>query len=173
MCSSDLLWCAEQNFTVPVQGVRFFNVYGRNEGHKAQPSPIRRYIESAITTRKLTVWHDKGRLGSRDFISVDDCISAMMRLKQSKVSGVYNIGTGKQLTFEDIARLIQKHVGIENAQIYVTPMPEHMIEKYQWESCANLNKLLTVIPDWNPQTVEQWLDQNFTLLYNKISKEIL
>ena len=73
------LWCAEQNFTVPVQGVRFFNVYGRNEGHKAQPSPIRRYIESAITTRKLTVWHDKGRLGSRDFISVDDCISAMMR----------------------------------------------------------------------------------------------
>jgi len=50
-------WCATQTFTVPVQGVRFFNVYGRNEGHKKQPSPIRRYIEQAITQRKLTVWH--------------------------------------------------------------------------------------------------------------------
>ena len=167
------MWCAEQKFDVPVQGMRFFNVYGRNEGHKAQPSPVRRYIESAITNRKLTVWHHNGRLGSRDFISVDDCIKGMLALKDTGVSGVYNLGTGQQLTFEDIAKLIQKHVGLDNAQIYISPMPDHMIEKYQWESCANLNKLLKVIPDWNPDTVEQWLDKNFETLYNKICEEIL
>ena len=166
-------WCAGLDLTVPVQGMRFFNVYGRNEGHKNQPSPIRRYVEQAITQRRLTVWEHEGRLGSRDFISIDDCIDAMMKLKQSKVSGVYNIGTGRQLTFKDIAVSIQRKVGVENAQIMTVPMPDDVVKNYQWESLANLNKLIQVIPDWNPQTVDQWLDNNFDNLYNKVSKEIL
>ena len=163
-------WCATQNFTVPVQGVRFFNVYGRNEGHKQQPSPVRRYMEQAITQRKLIVWQHQGRLGSRDFVSIDDCITAMLELKKAKVSGVYNIGTGVQLTFQDIAHSIQRKFGIENIQVQIIPMPEHMVEKYQWESCADLNKLKSVV-SWIPQTVDDWLDENFDSLYNKILKE--
>ena len=167
------MWCAEQKFTVPVQGVRFFNVYGRNEGHKNQPSPVRRYIEQSLTQRRLTVYEHEGRLGSRDFISVDDCIRAMIKLKDARVSGVYNIGTGQQLTFADIARAIQRKVGMENAQVMTIPMPEHMVQKYQWESLADLNKLKSVVPDWNPQTVDEWLDDNFETLYTKIKEEIL
>ena len=165
-------WCATQDFSVPVQGMRFFNVYGRNEGHKNQPSPVRRYIEQAITQRRLTVWQHEGRLGSRDFISVDDCITAMSKLKDAGVSGVYNIGTGTQLTFQDIAQSIQRKVGAANAQIMIVPMPDHMVEKYQWESRADLNKLKSVIPDWNPKTVDEWLDINFDMLYNKVQEEL-
>lgn len=166
-------WCAEQQFTVPVQGVRFFNVYGRNEGHKQQPSPIRRYVEQAITGHKLTVWHHDGKLGSRDFISIDDCIKGMLQLRDTGVSGVYNIGTGQQLTFQDIARSVQRKVGVENCQVYVVPMPTNMVKTYQWESLANLDKLKTVLPEWNTQTVDEWLDINFEKLYNKIREELL
>jgi ADP-L-glycero-D-manno-heptose 6-epimerase len=161
-------WCATQDFSVPVQGMRFFNVYGRNEGHKAQPSPIRRYMQQAIAGETLTVWNHNGRLGTRDFVSVDDCISAMMQLKQARVSGVYNIGTGQQLTFQDIAHSIQRR--FLNAQVQSEPMPAHMVEKYQWESRADLNKLKSVI-SWNPQSVDTWLDRNFDTLYNKIINE--
>lgn len=166
-------WCATQNFTVPVQGVRFFNVYGRNEGHKVQPSPIRRYIVQGIQERRLTVYQHEGKLGSRDFISIDDCINAMLRLKDAQVSGVYNVGTGVQLTFKDIAESIQKRFGVENVQVMVVPMPDAMVKTYQWESQANLNKLKEAIGDWNPYTVDQWLEENFETLYNKIQKEIL
>jgi ADP-L-glycero-D-manno-heptose 6-epimerase len=165
-------WCAEQTFGYPVQGVRFFNVYGRNEGHKSQPSPIRTYIKQAISQRKLTVWEHQGRMGQRDFVSVDDCIDAMLKLKSAGVSGVYNIGTGRQQTFADIAHSIQSKLGVENIQVLTVPMPKHMVEKYQWESCANLNKLKQVIPTWRPKTVDEWLDINFQTLYNKIQKEI-
>jgi ADP-L-glycero-D-manno-heptose 6-epimerase len=165
-------WCAEQDFSVPVQGMRFFNVYGRNETHKDQPSPICRYIKSAVAERKLTVWHHHGRVGSRDFISVDDCIDAMMRLKDSGVRGVYNIGTGYQQTFEDVARCVQKHLGINEYKIYVVPMPDDMVPTYQWESLADLTKLKSVLPTWNPQSVDQWLDKNFEDVYNKIQKEL-
>jgi nucleoside-diphosphate-sugar epimerase len=161
-------WCATQNFTVPVQGMRFFNVYGRNEGHKTQPSPIRTYMRKAIAGEPLTVWHHNGRMGTRDFVSVDDGISAMMQLKDTGISGVYNVGTGVQLTFEDIAHNIQHR--FSDVQVLMKPMPEHMVEKYQWESCADLNKLQAAI-SWNPQSVDQWLDNNFDILYNKIINE--
>jgi hypothetical protein len=59
---------------------------------------------------------------------------------------------------------------MENAQIMTIPMPEHMVEKYQWESRADLNKLRSAIP-WNPQSVDQWLDNNFETLLNKIINE--
>ena len=161
-------WVASRYFSVPVQGMRFFNVYGRNEAHKAQPSPIRTYMKQAIAGQPLTVWNHNGRLGTRDFVSVDDCIQAMMQLKDAGVSGVYNIGTGVQLTFEDIAHSVQRRC--DNVQVVLEPMPEHMVEKYQWESRADLNKLQSTIP-WNPQSVDQWLDKNFNNLYNKIINE--
>lgn len=165
-------WVASRKWDIPVQGMRFFNVYGRNEGHKSQPSPVRRYIEQAISQRRLTVWHHEGRLGSRDFISVDDCINAMLRLKERRVSGVFNIGTGQQMTFKDVANSIQRKLGKENIQVVVAPMPEHMIKTYQWESCASLDRLIATLHKWNPQTVDQWLDNNFEELYNKIQKEL-
>lgn len=165
-------WVLSKKFSVPVQGVRFFNVYGRNEGHKRQPSPVRRYIEQAITQRRLTVWNHNGRLGSRDFISVDDCIDAMLLLKNTKESGLFNIGTGRQLTFEDIAKSIQRKFGVESVQIQSTPMPDQMVPAYQWESCADTRKLISLLPNWNPDTVDQWLDKNFESLYNKILEEI-
>jgi ADP-L-glycero-D-manno-heptose 6-epimerase len=161
-------WVATQNFTVPVQGMRFFNVYGRNEAHKAQPSPVRTYMRQAIAGQPLKVWHHDGRLGTRDFVSVDDCISAMMQLKAAEVSGVYNVGTGVQLTFQDIAHSIQRR--FNNVPVVLELMPEHMVEKYQWESRADLNKLQSAI-SWNPQSVDQWLDNNFDILYNKIINE--
>ncbi len=161
-------WCATQNFSVPVQGMRFFNVYGRNEGHKAQPSPIRRYMAQAMAGEPLVVWDHKGRLGTRDFVSVDDCIQAMMRLKDAGVNGVYNVGTGQPQTFYDIALSVQRRCN--NVPVLLGPMPEHMVEKYQWESCADLNKLQSTI-SWRPQTVDQWLDNNFDKLYNKIQNE--
>jgi ADP-L-glycero-D-manno-heptose 6-epimerase len=164
-------WVLSKKFKVPVQSVRFFNVYGRNEGHKRQCSPVRRYIEQAITQRRLTVWEHEGRLGSRDFISIDDCIDAMMALKDTKETGVFNVGTGQQLTFKDIAQSIQRKMGVENVQVVMAPMPEHMVEKYQWESCADLNKLQATI-SWTPLTVDEWLDINFNALYNKVQKEL-
>jgi nucleoside-diphosphate-sugar epimerase len=97
----------------------------------------------------------------------------MLRLKDAGVSGVYNVGTGVQLTFKDIAESIQKRFGVENVQVLVVPMPENMVKTYQWESQANLNKLKAAIGEWNPLSVDDWLEENFETLYNKIQKEIL
>ena len=92
----------------------------------------------------------------------------MMLLKDAGISGVYNVGTGTQLTFADIAHSVQRRCN--NVPVLLEPMPEHMVEKYQWESRADLNKLQSTI-SWTPQSVDQWLDKNFDTLYNKIINE--
>jgi hypothetical protein len=92
----------------------------------------------------------------------------MMQLKATGISGVYNVGTGVQLTFEDIAHSVQRR--FNNVRVVSESMPEHMVEKYQWESRADLNKLQSTI-SWNPQSVDEWLDNNFNILYNKIINE--
>jgi ADP-L-glycero-D-manno-heptose 6-epimerase len=165
-------WCGEQKFSVPVQGVRFFNVYGRKEQHKRQPSPVRRFLDQAATERKLTVWHHQGRYGSRDFISIDDTIQAMEKLRATGASGIYNIGTGKTDTFYDIAKTCQRLQGVTECQLTVVPMPEHMLATYQWESCANLDKLRQAIPDWNPESIHDWLEHNWKTLYNQTIEDL-
>ena len=165
-------WCAAQQFSVPVQGVRFFNVYGRKEQHKRQPSPVRRFLDQAATERKLTVWHHNGKFGSRDFISIDDTIQAMEKLRAAGVSGVYNIGTGKTDTFYDIAKTCQRLQGVASCQLAVVPMPDSMLKTYQWESQAHLDKLLSVIPDWNPESIHDWLERNWQMLYNNTIKDM-
>jgi len=165
-------WCGEQKFSVPVQGVRFFNVYGRKEQHKRQPSPVRRFLDQAATEHKLTVWHHQGRYGSRDFISIDDTIQAMEKLRATGASGIYNIGTGKTDTFYDIAKTCQRLQGVTECQLIVVPMPEHMLATYQWESCANLDKLRQAIPDWNPESIHDWLEHNWKTLYNQTIEDL-
>jgi hypothetical protein len=63
-------------------------------------------------------------------------------------------------------------LGINEYKIYVVPMPDDMVPTYQWESLADLTKLKSVLPTWNPQSVDQWLDKNFEAVYNKIQKEL-
>jgi ADP-L-glycero-D-manno-heptose 6-epimerase len=165
-------WCAEQTFSVPVQGVRFFNVYGRKEQHKKQPSPVRRFLNQAATERQLTVWHHNGRFGSRDFISIDDTIQGMEKLRAAAVSGVYNIGTGKTDSFYDIAKTCQRLQGVTQCKLFSVPMPVAMLATYQWESRANLDKLHRVIPDWNPENIHDWLERNWQILYNQTIEDM-
>lgn len=165
-------WVSQSSFSVPVQGMRFFNVYGLYEGHKKQPSPLRRFMEQAQTQRRITVWEHEGRLGSRDFIAVDDCVKAMMGLSQRGASGIFNIGTGRQMTFMDVARLMQQYLGVTNCQVQLVPMPTDMVEKYQWDSLANLDRLRAFLPSWKPETMESWLDRNWDQLYNIVREDL-
>jgi hypothetical protein len=51
-------------------------------------------------------------------------------------------------------------------------MPDSMLKTYQWESQAHLDKLLSVIPDWNPESIHDWLERNWQMLYNNTIKDM-
>lgn len=138
-----------KNEPIPPQwaGLKFFNVYGPNEYHKEdQMSVICKLYPQVMAgaTAKLFKSHhpdydDGGQL--RDFVYVKDCVAVMMfLLKQPKVCGLFNVGTGEARSFKDLAEATFKAAGKEPKINYID-MPEQLRDKYQYFTQANMDKL--------------------------------
>lgn len=128
-------------------GLKFFNVYGPNEYHKGAMQSVISHIfpvASRGEAAKLFQSHrpDFEHGGQmRDFVSVDDCVNVMMwLLDNDEVSGLFNCGTGQARAFKDLAAAVYAALGME-AKIEYVPTPEHIRDKYQYFTQANMNKL--------------------------------
>ncbi|WP_317899326.1 ADP-glyceromanno-heptose 6-epimerase [Aurantibacillus circumpalustris] len=144
-------WAIQQKETPPHwQGLKFFNVYGPNEYHKARmASVIFHSFYQIKNTGKVKLFRshnpnytDGGQL--RDFVYVKDVVNVIWFLysKQPK-SGIYNLGSGKARTFLDLAEATFKALNIEpNIEFIDTPID--IRDKYQYFTEANMQKLISV-----------------------------
>lgn len=134
---------------VPPQwaGLKFFNVYGPNEYHKGdQMSVVCKLYPQVINGAAARLfksphpdYEDGGQI--RDFVYVKDCVSVMLWLYDNPdVSGLFNVGTGKGRTFEDLAKSVFSAVDIEPKLNYID-MPQELQDKYQYFTQANVQKL--------------------------------
>lgn len=128
-------------------GLKFFNVYGPNEYHKGTMQSVVSHVfpvASKGEVAKLFKSHrpdyeDGGQL--RDFVSVDDCVDVMMWLLDNPdVSGLFNCGTGQARPFKDLAAAVYLALG-QDPKIDYIPTPEHLRDKYQYYTQADMSKL--------------------------------
>lgn len=150
-------WVMERKFP-NVQGFRYFNVYGNFEHHKSdQASPVSKFTWQALRDGKIKVFENSHKY-LRDFVSVSDvCNAHISFLFKDNVSGIFNIGTGKPVSFLDVASCIARKY---NAKITEIPMPENLKAGYQKFTKANLNKFHNILPDFNFVSVENWIKYN-------------
>jgi len=128
-------------------GLKFFNVYGPNEYHKNRMASVIYHAFNQINeTGKLKLFkshRDDYADGEqkRDFIYVKDVCDVMMyfMIHRSK-PGIYNLGTGKAETFNSLANAVFKAMSKETVLEYIDT-PEDIRDKYQYYTCADLNKL--------------------------------
>ena len=100
------------SLTAQVVGLRYFNVYGPQEQHKGRMASVAFHNMNQFLAegyvRLFGGWDgyaDGGQL--RDFISVDDVVDVNLHfLEHSKVSGIFNCGTGRAQPFNDVARAV-------------------------------------------------------------------
>jgi len=141
------LWCKRQGLLDKFVGVKYFNVFGPNEYHKGDMRSfvLKAYEQINATGRvKLFKSHrddyaDGGQL--RDFIYVRDAVAmTLFFLERPDTAGLYNIGTGKARSWNDLAGAVfgamDKPVNIE----YID-MPEILRDKYQYFTQADISKL--------------------------------
>ncbi len=115
-----------------VQGFRYFNVYGEGEEHKGdQASPISKFTKQARENDIIKIFEDS-EYAFRDFVCVDDVVDVV--LDNTAGSGIYDVGTGNPISFQEVAELIAKK---EGAEIEVIPFPKHLEGKYQEYTCAD------------------------------------
>lgn len=134
---------------VPPQwaGLKFFNVYGPNEYHKSDQKSVVCKLYPQVTAgaaAKLFKSHnpdyqDGGQL--RDFVYVKDCVDVMLWLfENEKISGLFNVGTGKARSFKDLAEATFTAANMKPKITYVD-MPETLRDKYQYFTQADMSKL--------------------------------
>ena len=128
-------------------GLKFFNVYGPNEYHKAGQRSVAHQIypfaekDEAFSLFKSdnVDYKDGGQL--RDFVWVGDCVKVMLWLfEHPKVNGLFNLGTGKARSFSDLATAVYQAAG-KTPQIKFGAMPDNLKGKYQYFTEADMSKL--------------------------------
>jgi ADP-L-glycero-D-manno-heptose 6-epimerase len=141
------IWALSHKLEKKMAGIKFFNVFGPNEYHKGDMSSvIFKAFYQIKETGKVKLfksykkdYEDGGQM--RDFVYVKDCVNAMWwLLKNPKANGIFNLGTGKARTWNDLIKAVftamKKKTNIE----YIA-MPEALRNQYQYFTQAEMKKL--------------------------------
>jgi ADP-L-glycero-D-manno-heptose 6-epimerase len=142
------VWALQQSDAPPHwYGLKFFNVYGPNEYHKARMA--------SVVFHSFNQIHQKGRVALfrshrndfedgkqlRDFIYVKDVVKVIDWLNTHKpASGIYNLGTGKARTFLDLVYAVFEALNKPPVIDWVD-IPEDIRDKYQYFTEADMSKL--------------------------------
>ncbi|MBI3218094.1 MAG: ADP-glyceromanno-heptose 6-epimerase [Bacteroidetes bacterium] len=128
-------------------GLKFFNVYGPNEYHKGRMASVIWHAYNQIQkTGKMKLFkshHPDYKDGEqmRDFVYVNDVTEVCMFLMHHrKNSGIYNLGSGKARTFNDLAKAVFSALD-KPALIEYIETPIDIRDKYQYFTEAKMDKL--------------------------------
>ena len=128
-----------------VVGLRYFNVYGPGESHKAEMASVA--WKSHLQLRESEVvrlFESSDAYGPgeqrRDFVYVDDVAAVnLWFLDHPRASGIFNVGTGRAQTFNDVARAVIAHHG--RGRIEYVPFPPGLRGSYQSFTQADISAL--------------------------------
>jgi len=100
----------QKHTNISIVGLRYFNVYGAREVHKAKTASMMLQLSTQLLSGNVPRLFKYGEQ-KRDFVYIEDVIQANVRSASAKNSGVFNVGSGKARTFNDVVNILQKELG--------------------------------------------------------------
>ena len=153
-----------------VAGLRYFNVYGPREQHKATMASVAFHFNNQIIENgvcRLFEGYDGYADGEqeRDFVFVDDVVKVNLWLWDNpQISDIFNCGTGRCQSFNDVANAVINYH--KKGKIEYIPFPDSLKGAYQSYTRADISRLHKAGYDEPFKTVEQavpeymdWLSQ--------------
>ena len=128
-------------------GLKFFNVYGPNEGHKGPMKSVAAQIWPKVAAGEgvslfkshREAYADGGQ--QRDFVYVRDAADVVAWLLANEgVKGVYNLGSGVARSFKDLAEAVFRAAG-QPAKITYIDTPPAIRDHYQYFTQADMSRL--------------------------------
>jgi ADP-L-glycero-D-manno-heptose 6-epimerase len=141
------LYAWHQGWLDRAVALKYFNVYGPNEGYKGEMrSVVHKSFAQVMETgviRLFKSYRPDYRDGDqkRDFLYVKDAVAMTLHLAASPAAnGIFNLGAGEAHTWNELARAVFAALGREPRIEYIE-MPEAIREKYQYFTQANIARL--------------------------------
>ncbi len=141
------IWASKEGILDKIAGLKYFNVYGPNEYHKGDMrSVVNKAFEQIQRTGKVRLFKSlnpeyKDGEQMRDFLYIKDAVDmTLFFLEHRDKSGIFNIGSGKARTWNDLVAAIFKAMETQLNIEYVD-MPDHLAGKYQYFTEADIGKM--------------------------------
>jgi ADP-L-glycero-D-manno-heptose 6-epimerase len=132
---------------ISIVGLRYFNVYGKGEYFKnTTASMVLQFGHQLLAGKNPRLFEGSDKI-LRDFIYIEDIIQANIKAMEPKQSGIYNVGTGKARSFQDIVDILQKELGTSLECEYI---PNPYIGSYQFHTEADID-MTKVELDYEPR----------------------
>lgn len=153
-----------------IVGLRYFNVYGPGEAHKGSMASTAFHFSNQIRENSVArLFEGTDGYGNgeqqRDFVYVEDCVDVnLWFLDHPDRAGIFNCGTGRAQSFNDMARAVIDWHG--EGRIEYIPFPEHLRGAYQSYTCADLDCLRAA----GYRAAFRAVDEGVTAYLNRLSK---
>ncbi|WP_276271679.1 NAD-dependent epimerase/dehydratase family protein [Haloarcula litorea] len=138
------------HYDLSMAGMRFFSVYqGMEDGaeqHKGEyANLIAQFADDVANGRRPVIWGDGTQ--TRDFTHVDDVVRGLELAADHELTGIYNLGTGEQYSFNHLVERINEELGTDVDPVYEdNPIPEDV---YVHDTCADYSKI-NEATGWEP-----------------------
>ncbi len=133
-----------------IVGLKYFNVFGPNEYHKADMrSFVLKAFEQINTTGKVRLFKShrpdyKDGEQKRDFLYVKDAVDmTLFFFDNPDTSGIYNLGAGVARSWNDLAKAVFAAMG-KKPNIEYIDMPDSVRNQYQYFTEADITKLRNI-----------------------------
>ena len=139
-------YAQRQGWFERICGIKYFNIFGPNEEHKGEMrSVVAKAFEQIRQGGVIRLFKsDRAEYADgeqrRDFLYVKEAAEMTLHLAESGSVGLVNVGAGKAQTWLDLVRPIFAALEVPE-RIEFIPMPEHLRAKYQYYTCARVDRL--------------------------------
>jgi ADP-L-glycero-D-manno-heptose 6-epimerase len=141
------LWLRREGLLERTVGLKYFNVYGPNEDHKRDMRSVVAKAYDQIRASGTISLFKSYRPGiadgeqTRDFLYVKDAAAITLYLARTRgASGLFNVGAGRDRSWNDLARAVFAALGLPPRIEYVE-MPDVLRGKYQYRTVADVTRL--------------------------------
>lgn len=171
-------WVLRNGLDTRFAGIKFFNVFGPNEYHKGDmASLVYKAYRQVIDTGKIRLFRSylpeyADGEQKRDFVYVKDVTEVMWNmLRFGEIVGIYNLGSGRARTWNDLASAVFRALG-RDVNIEYIDMPDSLKGQYQYFTEADMTKLrqtratqdFTSLEDAVEDYVTGYLDRGYSRL---------
>jgi ADP-L-glycero-D-manno-heptose 6-epimerase len=143
-----------------IVGLRYFNVYGPREAHKGVPASMVYHLSRQMKAGQRPRIFKHGEQ-KRDFVYVKDAVESSIRALDAQTSGIYNVGTGRARSFNELVDVLNKCLGTNFQPDYIDNPHAH----YQNFTQADLTSAHTELGYQPRFSLEQGVSDYMQWLY--------
>lgn len=132
----------KETYGMDINIVRSFNTYGPWQGDDAYGGVIAKFVSASLSRKPMTIFGTGEQ--RRDYLWIDDSVSAYLFALSTRFPGPVNFGTGTTVSINELAHLIGAETGFTQATHIAPRAGEVHVLRCDWSKAGELGWRPTV-----------------------------